>query len=384
MKYQNWNKKLDDSKLRADKKEELINKLLKENETLLNDNTNMDDKIKDLEQQLLQITKEKESWEKLADSLSLQHRNSNKENEPMDILKKDLDWKKEEIIRLQCDFKQERLELKRKVDDFQIKNQKTLTELEDLKQKYELLKQDYDKIIVDNSSLKDKIVDLTNENEEEQRKIENKYKREVEILHEKLYIKDNQIIELQKMITEAKSESNTKVFTRPGDDISKISEKIRAEYIGAIETMQTNLENLKLKYQKEVAARKDESIVYKEEVNHLSRKIKILEGEIDMINKNSTDDKITKDYKEEALEEKSRRIELEEEKDLLQTVLASTKAAWAQWEMDKEEIHMKYKKKKEEVNLYGERIAELELQVVRGKQDLVDAMNSMQKYDNLI
>ena len=103
-----------------------------------------------------------------------------------------------------------------------------------------------------------------------------------------------------------------------------------------------------------------------------------------MINKGSSDDQINKNYKSEALEEKSKRIEIEEERECLQIVLASTKAAWAQWEMEKEEIHLKYRKKKEEVNLYGERIADLELQVVRSKQDLVDAMNSMQKYDNLI
>ena len=47
-------------------------------------------------------------------------------------------------------------------------------------------------------------------------------------------------------------------------------------------------------------------------------------------------------------------------------------------------MKMKYGRKKEEVQLYGERIAELELQVVRGKQDLVDAMNSLQGYDNLM
>jgi len=46
--------------------------------------------------------------------------------------------------------------------------------------------------------------------------------------------------------------------------------------------------------------------------------------------------------------------------------------------MDKETIQMKYSKKKEEVNLYGEKIAELELQVMRGKQDLADLMDSMQ------
>lgn len=86
-------KKLEDSKQRADKKEEMINKLLKENEVLLNDNTEMDDKVKDLELQLLQITNEKERCEKLADSLSLQNRSSNKENEPLDLLKKDLDLK---------------------------------------------------------------------------------------------------------------------------------------------------------------------------------------------------------------------------------------------------------------------------------------------------
>lgn len=84
------------------------------------------------------------------------------------------------------------------------------------------------------------------------------------------------------------------------------------------------------------------------------------------------------------MEEKAKRSELEEEKELLQSILASTKAAWAQCEMDREEIKMKYSKKKEEVHLYGERIAELELQVVRGKQDLVDAMNSLQGYDNLM
>lgn len=205
-----------------------------------------------------------------------------------------------------------------------------MNELEDYKQKYESVKSDLDKAITDNNSHKEKIVEITSQHEEELRRGENKHKREIEILHEKLYIKDNQIIELQKMISDAKAESGQRIFTRPGDDISKISEKIRAEYIGAIETMQTNLENLKLKYQKEVAARREEAVAHKDEVKNLARKIRILEGEIEMVNKNSSDDQIGKNYKDEALEEKSRRIELEEEKDLLQTVLASTKAAWAQ------------------------------------------------------
>lgn len=39
---------------------------------------------------------------------------------------------------------------------------------------------------------------------------------------------------------------------------------------------------------------------------------------------------------------------------------------------------MKYSKKKEEVHLYGEKITELELQVVRGKQDLADVINSLE------
>lgn len=46
--------------------------------------------------------------------------------------------------------------------------------------------------------------------------------------------------------------------------------------------------------------------------------------------------------------------------------------------MEKETIQMKYSKKKEEVHLYGEKITELELQVVRGKQDLADVINSLE------
>ena len=58
-------------------------------------------------------------------------------------------------------------------------------------------------------------------------------------------------------------------------------------------------------------------------------------------------------------------------------MIANTKAAWAQCEMERETLQMKYSKKKEEVNLYGEKIAELELQVMRGKQDLTDLLDSL-------
>jgi hypothetical protein len=175
-----------------------------------------------------------------------------------------------------------------------------------------------------------------------------------------------------------------KVVTKPGEDISKISEKIRSEYINAIEALQTNLENLKLKYQHEVAGRKDDYSVHKEETRDLKRKIKILEEEVLLLNNKRGSSENGLNFQEEALAEKSMRIQLEEEKDLLQTILASTKAAWAECEMEKERIQHKYSRKKEEVNLYGERIAELELQVVRGKQDLLDTMNSIQGYDNLM
>jgi len=52
--------------------------------------------------------------------------------------------------------------------------------------------------------------------------------------------------------------------------------------------------------------------------------------------------------------------------------------------MDKEQLKMKYSQKEEKIELCGERISELELQVVRGKQDLKDALTSDQPYDNLM
>jgi hypothetical protein len=93
-----------------------------------------------------------------------------------------------------------------------------------------------------------------------------------------MYIKDNQIIELQKLISETKLNS-VKVTTRPGEDVSKISEKIRNEYIGAIDALQTNLVNLKLKYQKEVSGRKDDFLLHKDTIRDYKLKIKILEEE---------------------------------------------------------------------------------------------------------
>lgn len=181
-------------------------------------------------------------------------------------------------------------------------------------------------------------------------------------------------------------------MTKPGEDISKISEKIRSEYINAIEALQTNLGNLKLKYQHEVTGRKEDASKHKEETRDLKRRIKILEEEVTLLTNSRDSVENAINFQEEALAEKSMRIQLEEEKDLLQTILgkilylclASTKAAWAECEMEKERIQHKYSKKKEEVNLYGERIAELELQIVRGKQDLLDTMNSIQGYDNLM
>lgn len=89
--------------------------------------------------------------------------------------------------------------------------------------------------------------------------MEHKYKREIEILEEKLF-----------------------VSSKPRDDISKISDKIRTEYIAAIDTLQANLSSLKLKYQHEVALRKEESNSYRQEIKGANRKIKLLEQEIEV------------------------------------------------------------------------------------------------------
>jgi len=97
--------------------------------------------------------------------------------------------------------------------------------------------------------------------------------------------------------------------------------------------MEANLETLKSKYQKEVAARKNETLKHKEEIRDLKRKIKILEEELEMLNRNvnSTgkfsnkflEQSQSKNFKDEAFAEKCKRIDLEQEKDLLMTVLGT-------------------------------------------------------------
>ena len=100
----------------------------------------------------------------------------------------------------------------------------------------------------------------------------------MEILHEKLYIRDNKITELQKLCQESGA-ANTKVSIKSGEEVSQISEKIRSEYIAVIEILQSNLETLKLKYQNEVAGRKNDLQKHKESIKGYKRKIKILEEE---------------------------------------------------------------------------------------------------------
>ena len=140
-------------------------------------------------------------------------------------------------------------------------------------------------------SIKAQIKQIEEENEEtlkkdletQQQKLEKKFKREMEILNEKIYIKDKQIEDLQKICQNSQGQFLSSP-TKDGEDISSISEKIRSEYIAAIETLQTNLENLKLKYQNEVSGRKDDNLAYKESIRDYKRKIKILESEKGMHN----------------------------------------------------------------------------------------------------
>ena len=138
----------------------------------------------------------------------------------------------------------------------QSKNQNLAKENKTLKESETSLK-----IELENSKSKEEkteseeINSLITEHEEKLKKNEIKYKRELEILHEKLYIRDNKITELQKLCQESGA-VNTKVSIKSGEEVSQISEKIRSEYIAAIEILQSNLETLKLKYQNEVAGRK--------------------------------------------------------------------------------------------------------------------------------
>lgn len=278
---------------------------------------------------------EKENSERLLQALKENEKQGNKENEFKESVPKD--QMISAISELQKSFTNERTELKNQLLDLQSKNQKLIKENKELKNSEAELKKSLEALENQNDEdLKEKLATLISDYESEQKKLEVKSKRQlgrlvsiinIEILHEKMYIKDNQIIELQKLISEQKTNS-VKVSTKPGEDVSKISEKIRNEYIGAIEALQTNLENLKLKYQKEVSGRKDDQTLHKDEIRDYKRKIKILEEEREL--KNGYLSNSDKTFNVQLLEEKSKRINLEEERELLHNILASTKAAWAQ------------------------------------------------------
>lgn len=328
---QKWKKKLNESKAKADKKEETINKLLKENDKACQSNVQLEEQCKNLELDISSLKKEKEASEQLLQSLQETTKHSNKENKPEETIT--VESQANEINKLQKVFNQERTELKNQLLNLQNKNQKLSAENKSLVNSEAKAKKDISKMISANEeSQKDEIFELTIKHDEEVRKAQSKCKREVEILHEKMYIKDNQITELQKLISDHRSRS-VKVSTKPGEDLSKISEKIRLEYVGAVETMEANLETLKSKYQKEVAARKNETLKHKEEIRDLKRKIKILEEELEMLNRNvnSTgkfsnkflEQSQSKNFKDEAFAEKCKRIDLEQEKDLLMTVLGT-------------------------------------------------------------
>ena len=61
----------------------------------------------------------------------------------------------------------------------------------------------------------------------------------------------------------------------------------------------------------------------------------------------------------------------------LEELLINTKCAWADSEHKREKQRFKLQRKRKQIAEYGERMAGLEVEVVRCKQDMVDMMNSM-------
>jgi DNA repair exonuclease SbcCD ATPase subunit len=196
-------KKIEEAKFKAEKKEETLNKLLKENDALTKSIIEFEEKYKDFEFQINCLKQEKEASEQLLESLKETNKHSNKENTPgEEMVTKE--FQLSEINKLQKTFNLERTELKNQLLELQSKNQKLVSENKTLSKSETETRDEHDKDLTSfEETKKEEIANLIANYEDEQKKIEVKYKREIEILHEKLYIKDNQIVELQKLISKS-------------------------------------------------------------------------------------------------------------------------------------------------------------------------------------
>ena len=330
-------KKLDDSKLRADRKEDTINKLLLETESLRKTNTSIEESIRDYELQIKQLTREKESSKKLVESLQI--KDSDKENKPIDLLKQNLELKDNEIAHLTQQHKSERSKLKSQLDHLQ-------SDYSKLKISYEELKSTNIANIEEIEKLKDsetsKIMELSVKFEYDSKKQQDEYEKQIELLNDRMSAKENVIAELRQM--NKTSNLHSQDFEL---EVTKVSDKVRQEYIAAIETLQTNLMNLKTKYQAEVLGRKNDNIAYRDEMKNLKRQINILDQEKSIGNQIEASE-----YKSQLLDSKSENLKLKDENECLQDALATIKAAWAQSEMDKEDMKHKLSNKKEQIAMF--------------------------------
>lgn len=185
-------KKLDEAKTKSDKKETTINNLLKDIENLSKVNTIIDEKLKDYELANSQLTLEKEQLNKMIKML--QSKNSNKENETIDMLKQNLDSKNAEILELTTNVKTENGMLKSQFES--VKN-----ELIKLKASYDELKSKYDKSVENCETLSDsrqkEIDELKYKHETDLKTLQSKYLTEIDDLVQRITAKENVINEIQ-------------------------------------------------------------------------------------------------------------------------------------------------------------------------------------------
>ena len=115
-------KKLEDAKIKAERKEDMINKLLREAEDRTKENTELEEKVKEYEFEVATLSREKEQSHKIIEAMKESEKQSRKENEFKEMVPKE--QMLGTVNDLQKSFLQERTELKNQLIDLQSKNQK--------------------------------------------------------------------------------------------------------------------------------------------------------------------------------------------------------------------------------------------------------------------
>lgn len=182
-------KKVEEGKSRSEKKEATINKLLKEVEDKNKEIVTLEERIRELESKLSESEHRVEQVEQ--ENRTLKEVGSKvQEKEAVDMVPKD--HMLSEINLLHQKFSIERNELKNQLLASESKSQSLKTEISELKISFAELKTEYETYqMTIQEAHKEEMATVISNYEKDNRKFDSKYKREIEILNEKLFAKVN-------------------------------------------------------------------------------------------------------------------------------------------------------------------------------------------------